>query len=251
MAHEVEDAGGRRRLVEALAMAQVELLDTAERLPPESLSVFVDDPADPSGLLTIAWGAGPLGFSNEASLTAARITSLEELLGCLPRGHGTYRLTVPFWAAPAVSSLFKCELSGPVARYALLQGEPAPHPAAGQTEPLAPDDLDIVAFAFPRAVPEAPHRALILKDELVAVAITTHLAGGVARIGVHVGEEHRGRGFGGGVARALIADLRARDLAVTAEVALASEPAVRMAEGLGLSIIDARLAFHLAGQHPA
>ena len=147
MPHEVDSPTQRLALLRALAPGQVELLDTCERLPPESLSIFVDDLEDPTGLLAIAWGEGPLGLSNEASLTATRITTLEALLLGLPRGRGAFRLTCPFWAAPAVSSLFKCELQGPVARYALTEGELPAHPAAAQTTVLEPEDLEIVSFA--------------------------------------------------------------------------------------------------------
>lgn len=109
----------------------------------------------------------------------------------------------------------------------------------------------MVSFAFPRTVPDAPHRALVFNDELVAVAVTTHRAGGVARFGIHVGEEHRGHGFGGGVARALISDLREADLVATTEVSLANEAGVRLLESLGLSMIDTRLSFDLTGRHLA
>ncbi len=227
----VEDPELQRRLLTGDPIRHVELLDIVDRDPPGSLGLFVDDVERPGNLVASVWGGGVLAMTNEVHVLAQRVGGLDHLLDELPRGQGTYEFYAPWWVAPALNQIFKTETSGPVARYQLRSGSLRPHPAARQTVPF--EDLELVRLAFPRLVPEAPHRALVLREALVAIAVTTAIAEGVALIGVHVPETHRGHGFGAGVVSALAADLLDRGLTPVALVPMASERAVRLFEGLG------------------
>jgi len=234
----------------------LELLDTCLRQPPEAMSLWTELPSSelskegaplPRAALAVAWGAGPLGLSHELTLLAQAVSPLEALLAALPRGRGNYSIRCPLFAASALESRFRVEIVGPEARYLFV--DPPPHaPAAAQATPLPEEDLEVLAFAFPRLVPEAPKLALIFADQLHAVALTTHLAEGFARIGLHVPEEHRGRGFGTGVATALILALQAQGLTPMAEVAMANEAALRLCEGLGGRLSEVHLRLNLHGR---
>jgi hypothetical protein len=231
-------AEDQRRIFENDPVRNVEILDVIDRDGAEAVAVFVDDPRRPVNAVSVRFGSGPMHLSNVVDVHAGRISGLQDVIEALPRGAGRYEFVCPFWVAPALEQVFKTEMQGPISRYVLPEGYLSPHPSARQCVPFGGEDLDLVSFAFPRTVAEAPHRALVLRDTLVAVAVTTAMADGVAQIGIHVVEEHRGRGFGKGVASALAAALLAAGQIPTAVVSLGDEASVRLVEGLGLVQVE-------------
>lgn len=244
----LKDPEARRALFADAPDRYVHLLDLLDR-EPDAVSVYVDDEAHPANAVAVHWGGGPMNLSNVAEVRARRVRGLETVIDALPRGEGRYELVCPFWAAPALEQVFRAEVQGPVSRYVLRPGELRLHPAFKQAVPFEGEDVGMMGLVFPRFVPEAPHRALVVRGELAAVAVTTHVADGVARFGVHVVEEMRGRGFGSGVASALAAALIEAGLVPTAEVWLGDERSVRLVESLGLVQVDTLMRVTGAGRH--
>lgn len=229
-------------------LRHVEVLDGIDRGPEDGLSVFADDRKRPLNAVVVRWSAGPLGMSNLVTVSAGRVTGLVEAFDAVPRGRGNYSFDCPFWVAPALDAVFKTEVVGPVSRYVLDPTRLRRHPAAGQVAVLEDEDLEMVAHAFPRAVTGSHHRVLVLNDEPVAIAVTTELADGVARIGVHVPEPHRGRGFGGGVTSSLCEAHLAEKHRVVLDAPLGDEAAVRLVEGRGFVVHATTVRVNVVGR---
>jgi len=227
-------------LLEREPLRYLELIEQLRRAPETPLSLYVDDLEAPANLAAVRWGGGALSLFNLVDIFPGRISGLFELLEALPRAQGSYEFFCPFWVAPALEQAFRTELQGPVARYRLDPAHLAPEPAARQSAKLTTafddEDLGLLPFAFPHTVAGAPHRGLVLKGELVAVAAVTAQVAPYAALSVHVPAEHRGRGFGAGALLAAAEALLAQGLTPTTRVSLGDEASVRRVEALGMTV---------------
>ena len=171
------------------------------------VSVFCEDVEAPPNRLVVRWAQASLGLRSVAHLSATRVTGLDDVVSALPIDRTEYDAHVPFWASPMLGAAMSSQLLGAVALYRLSAATAAPSPVARQCTRV--HDLDIVRPMFRKLAFDAPAYVLSLKDELVSVAVVTHMRDGRARISAYTVEEHRRRGFARGVLTALADELRA------------------------------------------